>query len=172
MLSCFKPKLVYQYDTRPFEGAGCLFTNKQLVLAGYQQNKSDPSISGIGGAKLPGELYQETAFRETLEELFHVNTFPDGLLKAVETALIPESIVQNRTYIIIVLNFQELDKMLKICKYYRLKSPIYSQFPLTLKDLVFNRESDATAEISHLTLIPMTKSIHIDKYFTEDIGLV
>jgi hypothetical protein len=157
---------------REFEGAGCFFTNKQLVLAGYQQNKADPSISGIGGAKKPGELFQETAFRETLEELFHVETFPTGLLQAIEFSLTPESIVQNGTYLMIVFNFKDLETLLRICKYYRLKSPIYQQFPVTLKDLVFNRETDPGAEISHLTLIPMAKGVHVDKYFVQDIGLI
>ena len=176
MMSCIKAlvqsKPVYFYEVMDYEGAGCLFTNKQLVLTGYQPTKMAPSISGIGGTKKPGETFQETAFRETIEELFNVEKIPAGLLEAIEVNLTPETIAKNDTYVFIVLSFNDLETILRLCKSYGLKTPMYKKFPLTLQDLIFKRLLDSTAEISHLLLIPMVKEICVDPYFVKDLSLI
>jgi hypothetical protein len=170
--SCFTVKPPYKYDVLTYQAAGCLFTNNQLVLAGYQPNKSLPYISGIGGTKMPGETFQRTAFRETLEEIFNVNTFPLGLLNTIELILEPTRIMQNGNYIIIVLTFEDLGIILRICRAYNLKTPIYDTIPLRLNDLIFNRKFDISAEITHLALIPLAKKVTIDPYFVEDLDLM
>ena len=172
VISWFTSKVPYKYTITDVDGGGCIFTDKRLVLAGYQPNKEFPHISGIGGHKEPGEEFQQTAFRETLEELFEVYSFPHGLLEKIEKTIVPQSVIQNGRYGCIVLTFKDLEEILRICKRYRLQTQLYKQFPLTLKDLVFNRLVYSTAEITHLSLIPMIKKISIDPYFVEDIGLL
>jgi hypothetical protein len=170
--SCFTVKPPYKYDVLPYQAAGCLFTNNQLVLAGYQPNKSLPYISGIGGTKMPGETFQRTAFRETIEEIFDVTTFPLGLLTTIESILVPTRIIQNGNYIIIVLTFEDLELILRICRAYKLKTSVYDTIPLRLNDLIFNRKLDTSAEITHLALIPLAKKVTIDPYFVEDLDLM
>lgn len=171
MFSCFKAKPAYKYEILRYEGAGCLFTNNQLVLAGYQPNKTTSYISGIGGSKMPGETFQRTAYRETLEELFHVNKFPAGLIESIELILEPKRVVQNSTYVLIVLSFTDLELILRACRYYKLVSPLYDSIPLKLNDLILNRNLDPTAEITHLSLIPLAKNVVIDPYFVEDLNI-
>jgi hypothetical protein len=54
------------------EAAGIVFTNGTHILAGYQPRKKNPHISGLGGSKQKDESYMQTAWRETLEELFEL----------------------------------------------------------------------------------------------------
>ena len=172
LYSCFKVKKPYEYKRLTYESAGCLFTNKTLVLGGYQPGKSASHISGIGGTKAPGEEFQQTAFRETLEELYHIEKFPAGLLDMIEYIIIPAGVQQNGNYVMIILTFEHLEMILKICKKFSLKSPLYDTIPLKLTDLIFNRRLDTTAEVTHLTLVPLDKNIKFDPYFIEDIALL
>jgi hypothetical protein len=172
LYSCFTVKKPYEYAKLKYEAAGCLFTNKTLVLAGYQPNKSVSYITGIGGTKMPGEDFQRTAFREVLEELFHIDKFPDGLLDMIEYIIVPTAIKQNSNYAVIILTFNDLEMILKICRRFSLKSPLYDTFPLNLTDLIFNRRLDTSAEITHLTLVPLDKNIKFDPYFIEDITMI
>jgi len=172
IISWFKPKIPYQYEIIDIRASGCIFIDKNLVLAGYQPNKDLAYISGIGGHREDGEAFQQTAFRETLEELFNVNSFPKGLLEKIENTIVPQRIIKNEMYAFIVLTFKDLEEILRICKRYRLKTPVYKQFPLTLNQLIFNRLFDPDAEITHFALIPMIKNISIDPHFVEDIGLI
>lgn len=170
--SCFTVKKRYEYSKMTYESAGCFFTNDQLVLAGYQLKKPVSYISGIGGSKCPGETFQRTAFRETVEELFNINKFPVGLLDMIEYIIIPKKIRQNGNYAMIILGFDDLEMILKICRRYKVESPLYDTLPLNLTDLIFNRKLDMSAEVSHLTLVPLDRNIMFDPYFIEDIGLV
>jgi hypothetical protein len=172
IISWFRPKTPYKYEVIDIKASGCIFTNKSLILAGYQPNKELAYISGIGGHREDGEEFQQTAFRETLEELFNVNTFPKGLLEKIEKTLVPQRVIKNEMYAFILLTFKDLEEILRICKRYRLRTPLYKKFPLTLNELIFNRILDPTAEITHFSLIPMIKNISIDPYFVEDIGLI
>ena len=172
IISWFTPKTPYIYNTLNVKASGCIFTDNKLILAGYQPNKDVPYISGIGGHRKVGENFQQTAFRETLEELFDIITFPNGLLERIERTIVPQNIVQNEEYAFIVLTFKDLEEILRICKRYRVKTCLYKQLPLTLKDLIFNRLLDSESEITHLSLIPMIKNISIDPYFVKDIGLL
>ena len=170
--SCFTVKKPYTYKKLEYQAAGCLFTDNYLVLAGYHPHKTMSYISGIGGNKMPGEEFQRTAFRETLEELFNLQTFPNDLLEMIEYIIVPTKIQENGNYVLIILTFKDLDMILKICKEFHLKSPLYEVIPLTWKDLIFNRKKDITAEVSHLALVPLDKNIKFDPYFIEDLGLL
>ena len=172
LYSCFSVKKPYEYPKLKYEAAGCLFTNKTLILAGYQPGKSASHITGIGGTRMPGEMVQRTAFRELLEELFHVEKLPDGLLDMIEYIAVPSAVRQNGNYAMIILSFDQLEIILKICRRFSIKSPLYETIPVKLTDLIFNRRLDTTAEITHLTLIPFDKNIKFDPYFIEDIALL
>lgn len=157
--------------------AGVIFTDGKILLAGYQPHKKNPCISGIGGKKKEGETYIITALREMLEELFEFNEIPKKLIKEIKSLIIPQKILENSGYIIIVYDFQDLEMILKIIKIYKLQSILYDKFPKNLMELIFNRKinSDSKCEISHLSLLPVIKhdkkNSFIDNLFIDDISL-
>jgi hypothetical protein len=164
-------------DEEKYKAAGSVFTDGKLILAGYQPKKRKPFISGIGGGKEAGETYRDTALRETLEELFEFKEIPEKLKQDITTSIIPEKILQSHTYIMVVYNFQSLEKMLQLVKKHKMVSPLYDTIPTTLVDLLFKRKLGAgTPEISHLALLPLLKHPQgiplVDAYFIEDMPLL
>ena len=153
-----------------FKAAGVVFTDGRLILSGYQHLKKKPFISGIGGSKEPGETYTDTALREMIEELFELETIPPGLIAALNK---PGRVLQSDTYVRLVYTFEDLESILKLMKSYDLTSPLYNTFPETLMDLLFLREAKATAEISHLCLLPVVKHVShtpfVVSYFVKEM---
>ena len=76
LFKCFKSKDNFDLNNDPnfnnYKGAGCIFTDNNLILAGYHPFKKTPYISGIGGGKQKNETYIITALRELVEELLSV----------------------------------------------------------------------------------------------------
>ena len=146
-----------------FRGAGCLFTNGQTMLAGYQKKRGEIIISGLGGSREGEESYMDTALRETVEELFHVKEVPPKLRKALKKALKPKSVRGKEVegwgvYVTVIFTFEDLETLLKYAEKVSLKSPIYETFPKTVSDLLFERNADrgsSAPEIEYLTIIPV-----------------
>ena len=165
-------------SSKKYISAGVIFTNRKILLAGYQPRKKNPCISGIGGKKKDGETYIITALREMLEELFEFNEIPKKLIKEIKSLIIPQKILENSGYIIVVYDFQDLEIILKIIKIYKLQSTLYDKFPKNLMELIFNRKinSDSKCEISHLSLLPLIKHNKnypfVDKTFINDMSLL
>lgn len=139
-----------------YSAAGCFFTDGRLFLAGYQPNKKRPCISGIGGGKKKGEAPQETAIRETLEELFHIKKIPKELVNRL-IQIIPAKTTQNGSYIMYIYTFKQLEEMLGLCLASGIESSLYTSIPQTLLDLLLHRKQNKKAEISHLCLLPLVK---------------
>jgi hypothetical protein len=137
-----------------YKSAGCFFTDGRYVLTGYQQNKTIPHISGIGGAKEEGETPVDTALRETIEELFDIKYIPAEVLNDIKKNIEPKSITKNYTYYLFTYTFSDLDKLLKIANDHSMKSPLYDTFPTNFQELLFTRKIDKRSEISHLALLP------------------
>ncbi len=146
-----------------FRGAGCMFTNGNVVLAGYQTKKGDITISGLGGNREEGESYIETALRETVEELFDIKEVPSKLLEDLKGALKPLSIKGKEVdgwgiYVTVVYTFEHLLTLLKYAKKARIKSSVYETFPTTVSDLLLQRRTSkgsSPPEIEYLTIIPI-----------------
>ncbi len=155
-----------------FLAAGCIFTDGNLILAGYQPTKLAPIISGLGGKREGDEFLEETAIRETVEELFEIKTLPSGLVQRIERDCVPRKILQNGAYGIIVYNFKDLDKILRICSSYKIVSPLYTKFPRTLDQLLFGRLQGSLAEVTHLALLPFVSEQVIDPSFIEDMQIL
>lgn len=139
----------------PYTSAGCVFTDGNLFLAGYQPNKKRPCISGLGGSKKKGELPQQTALRETLEELFHIKKVPKELVDRLQ--ILPTKLTQNGSYIMYIYTFKQLEEILGLCLAAGIESPLYTSIPQTLSDLLLHRKQNKKAEISHLCLLPLVK---------------
>ena len=165
-----------------YRGAGSVFTDGKIILAGYQPLKRKPFISGIGGKKEKGEMYMDTALRETVEELFEFKDIPAKLMDELKSRLIPQKVLQNDTYIIVVYTFIDLDTMLHIIAKYKLQSVLYDKAPMNLMELIFNRKLEFNKdifykpEISHLSLLPLVEHSKINPfvntYFIEDMPIL
>lgn len=144
----------------PHMGAGCVFTDGKHVLAGYQPHKTKPGITGIGGHREGNETYFETAYRETIEEIFHVthSEIPKGLIETMTKTLKPKKIKMKHGYVILTFTFEDLHLFLKLCKKAGLKSPLYAKLPKTLIEVIQCRGCDLKAEISSFALLPVVKS--------------
>ena len=162
-----------------YKAAGCVFKSAHHILAGYQPKKKTPFISGIGGKKEANESFIDTALRETVEELFDPESPPEvirGLIQDIKTDVTPSKIVQNGSYIIIIYSFERLIEILKLTKKHKLVSHVYETIPITLMDLVFKRNVRASAEISHLAILPLLehnyKNPFVDAYFIKDMPIL
>jgi len=134
---------------------------------GYQPSKK--MISGIGGKPLDGELTLETALRETVEELFGMpptRWLMNGLLGYYRN----HRAVQNETYTMYILSFEDLYDFMAIVRGFVLTSPYYPAFPETLTELVLERRAPPDAEVTALAIIPIVKdAFAID---TQDMPLL
>jgi len=153
-----------------FSAAGCLFTDKKLVLAGYQFRHGKGVLDGIGGTREEGETAIETAFRETLEELFEI--LPSAaLVTEMRKHFKPRSKFQTGQYICFVYNFKTLEKMMVFLKRQGLRSPLYKVFPVTITELLFSRRIRPT-ELTHLSLIPFVDDLSLEEHFLKDFSRV
>lgn len=161
-----------------FQGAGCAFTDGRHILAGYQPQKKTPGISGFGGHREGEESYLETAYRETVEEMFHVSgtQIPATLLPTLRTRMVPQEVKVLNGYILVVFSLQDLHTFLKICKRSGLRSPLYSRMPTTLLDVIQSRGGSVSAELSSLCLLPVVHhegkaSSFVKPEFVKDLRL-
>ena len=141
--------------------AGCLFTNGTHVLAGYQG-----TINGIGGKAEEGEEPQATALREMLEEIF-------GIVFDIEKVrLPPQKIIVKNAYNIFVYSFDDLEAMCSILKRSGVVSPMYSEIPTTVWDLIVKR-LPIESEVRALCLLPVVNHPRhmpfVEPYFISDI---
>ena len=138
-----------------FMGAGCVFTDGKHVLAGFQPHKKNPCISGIGGHKEKEETYYETAWRETIEEIFDISSVPLHILKTLQRTLRPKKEQIQVNYVILHYNFEDFHTFLRVCRQSGLRSPLYKKPPRTLMESIRSRSVNKKAEISHLCLLPV-----------------
>ena len=157
----------------PIKGAGCIFTDGNLVIAGYQPNKIRPIISGLGGSKLKCEDVLETAHREFLEEMFG---FEKNVLSKLhfhmQKHFTPQCIFANGNYMNFVYSFEDLVKMLHLFQSFSIQSKFYDKFPQTISELIFNRKNLVDAEVQQIVLLPLVKNIVISPDFVNDINLM
>jgi hypothetical protein len=150
-------------------GAGLLFTNQRVALAGYHPHKH--TLSGVGGKReLSDASSLGTAFREGLEELFGFTEIPPSLMIVLLNEFsTPDHILFYVDYIQYVYSFHHLTRFLEIVKSYELKSPFYDIFPCTIEALLLKR-TVKTGEITHLSLIPVLEtSPAVDPFFQTDL---
>ena len=142
--------------------AGCLFTNGTHVLAGYQKS----SINGIGGKGEEGEEPQATALREMLEEIFGVS------FDIEKIRIKPNKIIMKHDYSIFVYSFEDLEAMCGVLRLCGVESPMYSEIPSTIWDLIVKRRP-VESEVKALCLLPVVDQPRhiplVEPYFTSDI---
>jgi len=135
---------------------------------GYQPDKN--MISGIGGKPIGHETPIETAFRETIEELFGIQPSKELLEVLVNNfGFKPE--VKNTSYTMFIYTIEELLRFLCVVKSYSGSSPYYTNFPTSLDSLIFNRRTPLGVEVGHLCMVPIIHvPFHIDQRDMNVIG--
>ena len=137
--------------------AGILFTDKSMVLAGY--NARTGKITGIGGKKNGNELPYQTAVRETIEELFELEYIDTHVLKTLSEYLKFDICIASPDYTTFVMSFCDLEFILNFLLKFNLKSTVYPFMPRTINELLFMRLDNDKAEISKLVLLPCKSNI-------------
>lgn len=157
--------------TIDFEGAGCIFTNGSMVLAGYQPKKGIKLISGFGGSRKVGENYFDTAMRELLEELLEIKPTAH-LLAYLNHEFQPNKVLINGTYVILQYSLNDIDTLLEIVGRFNYHSVIYTEMPINLLDLIFRRKYLKGMEVVNVLILPFINDFIIDPNFRKDIELV
>ena len=171
--SCLPHNQTILPEIPDFDSAGTLFTNETHVLAGYQKDIKNTMVSGIGGKREGLETYMETAIRETVEELFHVKHVPLVLIRKIILTVKPQDVGKNGSYILVIYNFNDLEKILKIVRRMLTSCPIYKKIPKTVIALILERKTRVKgAEIIHLCILPMIKNARLDIAFHEDVLMI
>lgn len=161
-------------DMGNFNAAGTVFTNGNTVLAGYQKEDRSPSINGIGGRREGTETYMQTALRETVEELFAVRNVPASLIQTLERTLQTSRVHKSDYYVLVVYTFADLELLMKCVAKTIKVSPLYSTFPKTISNLIFDRNPDVSPrpEIVHLCILPVVKGCFIDSQLLDDMLII
>lgn len=165
--NCFKriPSLTVDLDiNQTYHGAGIIFTNYTHMLAGYQPYKTIPCISGIGGSKENIDTnHYMTALREWIEEIFGF-TYDHAMELMIKDMMQYKELQVfqvkdgNYIYVNIVYSLEVLPKFLLIVeRHAKEESPYYTVFPYTLSELILNRKTCKSQEVSHLTLLPVVQ---------------
>uniref|UniRef100_A0A6C0AQQ9 Nudix hydrolase domain-containing protein n=1 Tax=viral metagenome TaxID=1070528 RepID=A0A6C0AQQ9_9ZZZZ len=172
MFCCTQPPIVLHTTFPSYTGAGILFTEGPVAIAGVQKHykHTDTILSGFGGRREASDQdWVHTAFRETVEELYNTTNVPIKLINALRRQIVSlKSPMYTNGYVIIQLNFDQLRTFLKICRTYLL-CEIYKQMPTTLDDLILKRCPSSSSEIGALALIPVAQAITIDPEFLGDL---
>jgi hypothetical protein len=140
-----------------------MFTDGIRVLAGYQTKTG--KIGGFGGKSHDGESRDETALRETIEELFGVVYVPAELIKKLP---ISQNTIEYPEYTCFVYNFEDLQTFIRRAGRYINSSPMYAVFPTTVWELLQNRIFSDSAEVGELYLIP-TEKYTMSRSFERDL---
>jgi len=162
-----------------YTGAGILFAEGPVALAGIQKYwrvaKGGPAVlSGFGGRREDGDSdWLATAWREVIEELFHITTVPAPLLQALRSAIplpIPPHTTYTSGYVILYLGFRHLETALGLCKTHGLQSDLYKAMPSSVLELILLRGSASQAEVGPLALLPTAHRAIIAEDFQGDLS--
>ncbi len=147
--------------TNEYYGAGCLWASNTHFLAAIHTRQSrshkPKKISGFGGKAKSGEAWWDTAFRETVEEIFDVKTVPTELLTRLRKVLVPRAILHQTSpsYLTLVFSMDDMKRFLFLCKKYIKATPLYATFPTSAYDVVFERTyATEKSEIAHIVFWP------------------
>ena len=180
MFTCFclpkvAPLIPYpSVSAEPYQGAGILFLEGPVALAGIQKHRQvvkgsvEPRLSGFGGRREDQDIdWVHTAFRETIEELFGVDGVSVSLVQLLRSKVPYRASFKTGEYWVLQSTFEDLKTLLLIASKH-LQSPLYSRMPLTLEELITRRHPQSISEIGALALVPVS-SPYVDVAFTEDL---
>jgi len=148
--------------------AGILFSDKNMVLAGFNQKYF--KVTGLGGKSKEGERPTITAVREVLEELYEIKEPIDEIVLNVHSRLCFDRTMFHPNYTIFIMNFYELELIMGIVQEYPVTSAKYEKLPSSLMELIMTRKSNTGGELSHLALLPFSYNLSFDPSFVGDVN--
>jgi len=161
-------------SAEPYQGAGILFLEGPVALAGIQKHRQvlkgsvEPRLSGFGGRKEAQDIdWIHTAFRETIEELFGIEDVSVSLVQLLRAKVPYRASFKAGEYWVLQSSFEDLKTLLTLVAKH-IQSPLYSKMPLTLEELITRRSPQSISEIGALALIPVS-SPYVDVNFSEDL---
>lgn len=161
-----------------YKGAGILFLEGPVALAGIQKypkvlKGAKAVLSGLGGHREPTDQdWSYTAWREVIEELFHVPSVPLALLQDLRTIPFRFPPIYSQDYVLLRLGFNDLKTALVFCRKHKIQSELYKTMPLTLNDLILERCLHSSAEIGALALVPSDPFVTIAPEFSSDLNMI
>jgi 8-oxo-dGTP pyrophosphatase MutT (NUDIX family) len=134
--------------------AGIVFTDGRTILGGYEPHKG--CISGFGGKHENTEDPASTAIRETIEELYGIRGVKQSMIDDIKKLLRFDlsHLSAKAAYIFYVVDYDDLDKLLRYMSTQDIRSAHYPILPKNLTDLL-NRRRIPGSEVESLELIPL-----------------
>jgi len=174
-----QPPYTLQTTFPNYKGAGILFANNRVALAGVQKHRrlaetgGTGILSGLGGRRELSDMdWYYTAWREVIEELYNESIIPAALIMelCIKIPLTTKPLYINE-YVMCRLSFEQLEYMMRICakSKYKLYSNVYEKLPLSLTDLIMKRLPTYNTEIGALSLIPSSHPVTIADEFIGDL---
>ena len=148
--------------------AGILFSDKNMVLAGFNQKQF--KVTGLGGKARKGEWPTMTAVREVVEELFEIKEPINEIVLNIHSRLCFDNTMFYPDYAMFVMNFNDLNLIMNIIQEYPVTSAVYESLPSSLIGLIMTRKSNTEGEISHLALLPCSYNLSFDPTFVGDVN--
>ncbi len=140
---------IIQRRQMEYQSAGCLFTDKQSFLAGFQRKQQ--KWTSFGGKKYYGETPFMTAIREVVEEIFELRLSQQTL--AILICTLPFSFQHHDdNYVYYIYNFDVIFQIADILQSEGYQSPLYDSWPCSLRELLYNRKENITSEMERLAL--------------------
>jgi hypothetical protein len=166
----FKPVNITIARGMEYESAGCLFTDKQSFLAGFQRKQQ--RWTSFGGKKYHGETAFMTAMREVIEELFEVSITQKTLTKLI-CSINFSFPIQDETYIYYIYPYEVIFQLIDILYEDGYQSPLYDEWPSSLSELIHKRKTNESSEMEHIQIFYKTEiqDIHhaLDDFFYKDL---
>jgi hypothetical protein len=156
--------------------AGITFTDGKNVLCyncninspSYRINRlggdSAPCIAGFSGGRHTGDRdWVDTAWRETIQDLWGIMDVPRNILNQLRTEITHQRVVEHTGSVIIILDLKVLLRVCQIMQRNAIKSPVYAAYPRGLEDLLLTRDPAPAVtfrghHITHLCIIPLQKT--------------
>jgi hypothetical protein len=142
-------------DITDWHSAGILFISNNTALIGYKIINESWIVSGFGGKKEEGELYYQTAIRETLEELYEVPITKE-VIEYVANRINVKKIVNNDGYVLMICETKQINKFILAGIHFVFDSLMYDSLPYSVLSLIGKRNEISDSEYPFIGFLPMS----------------
>jgi hypothetical protein len=173
----FKGRQRFPNIITDWHSAGIIFTSNDTILVGFKNINENWLVSGFGGKKEDGELYYQTAIRETMEELYEVPITKE-IIEYIANTLTIIKAVDNEGYILMICDISQLKVFMLAGINFQLDTPIYDTLPYSTLSLIGNRKNRQFIEYKFIGFLPISMIVsnitplNIDPNLISDIKYI